>query len=123
MNGKIFPGLALALSLGLLGCDTSAQPCHGLHSSKVAPASQVQLKLVKVDSEQTDSQDGSGQNSVDGNPNTYWHTQWQGTSPGLPHEIIIELLPPSVIQAFSYLPRQDESDHGTIKDYEFYTSD
>jgi hypothetical protein len=60
---------------------------------------------------------------VDGNPNTYWHTQWHGNSPGLPHEIIIELLPLSVIKGLTYLPRQDESDHGTIKDYEFYVSD
>jgi F5/8 type C domain len=57
-----------------------------------------------------------------GNPNTYWHTQWHDDSPGLPHEIIIELIPPSIIKGFAYLPRQDESDHGTIKDFEFYVS-
>jgi hypothetical protein len=85
--------------------------------------SKVKLKFVKVDSEETNSQDGYGENAVDGNPNTYWHTQWHGNSPGLPHEIIIELIPPSVIKGFTYLPRQDESDHGTIKDYEFYVSD
>ena len=83
----------------------------------------VKLKIVKVDSEETNSQDGFGENAVDGNPNTCWHTQWHGNSPGLPHEIIIELLPPSVIKGFTYLPRQDESDHGTIKHYEFYVSD
>jgi hypothetical protein len=83
----------------------------------------VKLKFVKVDSEETESQDGHGENAVDGNPNTYWHTQWHGNSPGFPHEIIIELLPPSVIKGFTYLPRQDESDHGTIKNYELYASD
>ena len=83
----------------------------------------VKLKFVKVDSEETNSQDGYGENVVDGNPNTYWHTQWHGNSPGLPHEMIIELIPPAVIKGFSYLPRQDESDHGTIKAYEFYVSD
>lgn len=31
--------------------------------------------------------------------------------------------PPCVINGFTYLPRQDVSDHGTIKDYEFYVSD
>lgn len=83
----------------------------------------VNLKFVKVDSEETNGQDGYGKNAVDGNPNTYWHTQWHDKSPGLPHEIVIELDPPSVIKGFTYLPRQDESDHGTIKDYEFYVSD
>jgi beta-galactosidase len=32
------------------------------------------------------------------------------------------LIPPSIIKGFAYLPRQTESDHGTIKDYEFYVS-
>ena len=81
---------------------------------------QVELRFVKVDSEETTSDDGHGANAVDDNPNTYWHTQWRGNSPGLPHEIIVELVPPSVIKGFAYLPRQDESDHGTIKNYEFY---
>jgi hypothetical protein len=83
----------------------------------------VKLKLVKVDSEEHLAQSGYGENAVDGDPDTFWETQWQGHSPGLPHEIIIELLPASVIKGFTYLPRQDESDHGTIRDYEFYVSD
>jgi serine/threonine protein kinase len=83
----------------------------------------VALRFVKVDSEETSGQYGYGENAVDGNPDTYWHTQWQGNSPGLPHEIIIELVPASTIEGFTYLPRQDESDHGIIRDYEFYVSD
>jgi hypothetical protein len=100
-------------------------PWHGsdVKSHEAAAEAKVILKVASVDSEETDGQDGRGENAVDGNPNTYWHTQWQGNSPGLPHEIIIELLPPAVIKGFTYLPRQDESDHGTIKDYEFYVSD
>jgi hypothetical protein len=89
---------------------------------KAAAVAKVKLKVVKVDREETDGQSGYGANAVDGNPNTYWHTQWHDGSPGLPHEIIIELIPPSIIKGFTCLPRQDESDHGTIKDYEFYVS-
>ncbi|MGH7941092.1 MAG: discoidin domain-containing protein, partial [Limisphaerales bacterium] len=84
---------------------------------------EVKLKFVRVDSEETNGENGYGKNAVDGDPNTYWHTQWQGNSPGLPHEIVLELVPPSVIHGFTYLPRQDLSDHGTIKDYELYASD
>ena len=83
----------------------------------------VTLKFVKVDSEETSGNYGYGENAVDGKPDTFWHTQWKDKSPGLPHEIIIELLPPSTIKGFTYLPRQDASDHGTIRDYEFYVSD
>jgi hypothetical protein len=89
---------------------------------QAATVAKVKLKFVKVDSEETNGQDGYGKNAMDGNPNTYWHTQWQSNTPPLPHEIIIELIPPSIIKGFTYLPRQDESDHGTIKDYEYYVS-
>jgi len=123
MNPEITLGLALILSGVLLGCSTAARHRCDVPSPKVAAAAKVKLKFVRVDSEETDSQGGYGENAVDDNPNTYWHTQWRGNSPGLPHESIIELLPPSVIKGFTYLPRQDESDHGTIKDYEFYVSD
>jgi F5/8 type C domain len=89
----------------------------------VAATNKIVLTVVKVDSEETASENGSGTNAVDGNPNTFWHTQWTDTSPEPPHEIIIELTPPSKIKGFTYLPRQDNTENGSIKDYEFYVSD
>ena len=86
-------------------------------------ATKPTLKFVKVDSEETAGEDAKGANAVDGNPDTFWHTQWQDTNPPCPHEITIELIPPATIKGFTYLPRQDDSVNGTIKDYEFYTSD
>jgi hypothetical protein len=88
-----------------------------------ATANTVALNVVKVDSEETVGEDGKGANAVDGNPDTFWHTQWQDTNPPCPHEIVIELTPPSIIKGFTYLPRQGDSENGTIKDYEFYVSD
>jgi ABC-type oligopeptide transport system substrate-binding subunit len=87
-----------------------------------ATTSRITLTVVKVDSEETVGEDGKGTNAVDGNPDTIWHTQWQDANPECPHEIIIKLTPPALIKGFTYLPRQDESDHGTIRDYEFYVS-
>jgi hypothetical protein len=91
--------------------------------SKAASTATLKLKFVSVDSEETNGENGYGKDAVDGDPNTIWHTRWQGESPGLPHEIVIELVPPSIINGFSYLPRQDASDHGNIKDFEFYAGD
>lgn len=89
----------------------------------VVAANKILLTVVKVDSEETEGENGRGTNAVDGNPNTFWHTQWSGDSPEHPHEIIIELTPPSTIKGFTYLPRQDDMDNGSIANYEFYTSD
>jgi hypothetical protein len=82
----------------------------------------VALKFVKVDSEEIHDENNSGANAVDGNPNTFWHTEYQAKKPDYPHEIVIELVPPSEIKGFAYLPRQDPSENGGIKDYEFYVS-
>ena len=86
------------------------------------PAAKVTLSVVKVDSEETAGEDGKGANAVDGNPDTFWHTQWQDASPEPPHEIIIALSQAATIKGFTYLPRQDDSENGNIKDYEFYVS-
>ncbi len=92
-------------------------------ATKTLAADKVTLKVIKVDSEETSGEDGKAANAVDGDPATFWHTQWQDDNPEPPHEIIIELSAPCKITGFTYLPRQDEQVNGTIRDYEFYVSD
>src|SRR5262249_42938638 len=95
----------------------------GVVQSDEKVAKKPKLKVIKADSEETSAEDGKASNAVDGNPDTKWHTQWQDANPEHPHEIIIELDPPCRLKGFTYLPRQDESENGTIKGYEFYVSD
>jgi hypothetical protein len=102
----------------------ASQPAPAVQpATTTAPANTPKLKFVKADSEETSAEDGKGANAVDGDPGTIWHTQWQDASPTCPHEIVIELVPPTTIKGFTYLPRQDDVENGTIKDYEFYVSD
>ena len=49
-------------------------------------------------------------------------TQWQDASPAHPHEITIQIEPPTKIKGITYLPRQTEIENGTIKEYEVYLS-
>ena len=91
-------------------------------SPSILAQEKLTLKVVKVDSEETSGEDGKGANAVDGEPETFWHTQWQDATPGHPHEIIIELSRAAKLSGFTYLPRQDDIENGMIKDYEFYTS-
>lgn len=111
------------------GCGPSVGPCCAPGASAAPAATSATampvkpaLKVVRVDSEETSGEDGKGANAVDGDTNTFWHTQWQDASPPCPHEIVIELIPATTIKGFTYLPRQDDSDHGQIRDYEFYVS-
>ena len=100
-----------------------APPPAAAATAPAAASGKIKLHVVKVDSEETSGENAHGSNAVDGDPNTFWHTQWQDETPPCPHEIIIEMIPPSAIKGFTYLPRQDEEVNGTIKDYEFYVSD
>jgi len=111
--------------------DSAASQAIKQSATKISPATnapavepvKITLKVVKADSEETSGENGKAANAVDGNTNTIWHTQWQDESPICPHEIIIELSDAAGINGFTYLPRQDEGDHGGIKAYEFYVSD
>ena len=124
-RGKIFKSAPTEATPAATSVPTEAAPTATSVPAEAAPeatAEQITLKAVKVDSAETVAQDGKGVNAVDRDPMTFWHTQWQDGAPPCPHEIIIELTPPSSIKGFTYLPRQDESPNGTIKDYEFYVS-
>ncbi len=117
MTHTRFPLLGIfAISAGILLWGAPARSADKA-SDKIA------LKVIKVDSEETAGEDGKGANAVDGDPDTFWHTQWQDASPGCPHEIIIQLDPPSQIKGLTYLPRQGDTENGNIKEYEIYLSD
>jgi hexosaminidase len=73
-----------------------------------------------VDSEEKILDDNAAVNAIDGNWNTIWHTEWYGSF--LPHEIQIDMGKEYKINGFQYIPRQEGSYHGTIKEYEFYVS-
>ncbi|PHE12688.1 metalloprotease [Bacillus pseudomycoides] len=62
-----------------------------------------------------------GTYAFDGNKDTFWHTNWNPVAP-MPHEIQIDLGATYSLSKFSYLPRQDGTPNGTIKNYEFYVS-
>ena len=77
--------------------------------------------VVTADSEDTPNENVAA-NMIDGDPNTFWDTQWVGGDPPFPHEVKISLPKPIEITGFRYLPRQDMS-NGWFTDYEFYVSD
>ena len=98
-------------------------PAAFAFATAASGAQMPKLTVVSVDSEETVAEDTRGANAVDGNPDTIWHTQWQDATPAHPHEIVIKLDPPSRIKGVTYLPRQGDNDHGTIRDYEIYLGD
>lgn len=78
--------------------------------------------ILFVDSQETSCYNGAATNAIDGNLSTLWHTQFCSSSPPVPHEIQINLGASYNLTAFQYVPRQDGSACGWIKQYEFYVS-
>lgn len=76
--------------------------------------------LKYVDSQETF--DAPATAAFDGDPATFWHTQWRNGVAPMPHEIQINLGAVQDICGFLYLPRQDGFSVGGVKDYEFHVS-
>jgi hypothetical protein len=86
------------------------------------PISTSNWKLVYVDSQETQCENGAAVNGYDANSATIWHTQYCPSVSQLPHEIQIDMGIGNLITGFRYLPRQDGGIHGRIGQFEFYAT-
>lgn len=78
-------------------------------------------KVISVDSE--DAATGNvAANAIDGDPNSYWCTQWGDVEPTFPHEIVIDMGREINLIGFRLLPRQDGNANGWFERGEFYVS-
>ena len=79
------------------------------------------IKIKSVSSEQAD-RNNKKEYAVDGNPNTFWHSVWNGSDKK--REIVLELDKVAKLKAFEYLPRQDVSGgNGTVLTGEILVSE
>ncbi len=78
-------------------------------------------KVVKADSEQAG--EGPAKDAIDGDPDTYWHTQYDPKTDRYPHELVIDMGKETTLSALRETPRQDGGVNGRVKGYEVYMSD
>lgn len=74
-------------------------------------------KIIYVTTEQIG--EGEADHLIDGNPNTYWHSQWQDTIPPFPHRIMIDLDEIRTIKGIELKQRHTEMP-GCVKDFRVY---
>lgn len=72
-----------------------------------------------ADSEEPDGAPGL---AIDGDPATFWHTQYREQRDEHPHALVIDLGEPASFDGIAYLPRQ-ESDSGRVGRYRIKISD
>ena len=49
------------------------------------------LRVVSVDSQELVGENGAATNAIDGNPATFWHTEWSQRTAPLPHTLVLDL--------------------------------
>jgi hypothetical protein len=77
---------------------------------------------VTVDSQELTAGNYAGVEAIDGNPATFWHTQWSSSSPPPPHSFVVDFGAVESISGFTYLPRQDGNPNGIFAQYQLYIS-
>lgn len=82
----------------------------------------VPLTSVGADSEETVGENAPASMAVDGNPATFWHTQWKASQAAYPHFITVDASSSAARCGLDYLARQDANVR-RVKDYEVYVSD
>lgn len=69
--------------------------------------------VVDVSSEEAVAEDGKnsglGIHTIDGNIETYWHTEWYEAQPGYPHHITIDMKEKKTVAGFQVTNRQNDT--------------
>ena len=73
-------------------------------------------------SSESQSNDRLARYAIDGNPRTWWHTQFQPDLKRPPHELVIDLGKEFTVSGIRYLARQDHTWNGTFKECEIAVS-
>jgi hypothetical protein len=121
IEGSTYYFVVSAYNQSGLKSPSSAEVAYFVPTSSKDDIPQDSWTLAYVDSQE--SADYPATHAFDGNPNTFWHTQWRTSSMPLPpHDLQIALGSIQSIRGFRYLPRQDAFTVGNIGSYEFYIS-
>ncbi len=76
-------------------------------------------RVVYVDSEETSAEGSQAENALDGDADSFWHSQWSAPHTAHPHTLVIDLGAERELSGLRLLPRQDSA-NGRIKDYRLY---
>lgn len=77
---------------------------------------------ASADSQETVDETAPASQAIDGDTDTFWHSEWGEYDAPLPHYLQIDLGVAREITGFVYTPRQDGRDNGHILDWELYLS-
>lgn len=99
-------------------------PLFSMGQCDTVAIAKTDWSVTYVDSEELTGEgagNGHAANAIDNDSLTFWHTQWQGASPGFPHEIQLDLGAVHAVNGISLLSRNG-TESGKAKGFELYLS-
>ncbi|MFM7320581.1 MAG: glycoside hydrolase family 2 TIM barrel-domain containing protein, partial [Armatimonadota bacterium] len=105
-TGPMFaPGaITIEAKAGVRGLPASAPVRVSLPA--MTPVRRLDRARWKVEADSVEEAEGEPIHAIDGDPDTFWHTEWSRRSPAPPHSLTIDLGVEEVIAGFEYVPRQ-----------------
>ncbi|WP_394794062.1 glycoside hydrolase family 2 TIM barrel-domain containing protein [Armatimonas sp.] len=83
---------------------------------EIIPVARLSRSGWQVSADSVEPSEGDVQNAFDGDPETFWHTEWSQREPAPPHTLTINLGDEQTLLGFEYLPRQGQA-NGRIANY------
>jgi len=80
----------------------------------------AKTKISECDSQQAG--EGEATNAIDGQTQTFWHSQWSPAEKPYPHHLTLDLGEELAVVGIAYQGRSDGNDNGWIKKYQVFVS-
>ncbi len=109
-----FDGGTIAATADRNGLLTSAQMQHSFPRM-------LDRSAWKITSSSEQVGEGDAKHAIDGDPNTFWHSQYSPAQGKPPFDVVLDLGKNELLNGLRYLPRQD-ADNGHVKEFEVQTS-
>lgn len=124
MNGTTWQTFAAPFAFprgGLLQVRSRAKSGQTLES--VVPFDAfVDRRAWKATASSFQGGEGNVEHIIDGDPGTFWHSQYSPANAPTPHFVIVDMAAPLAIKGITLTPRPDGS-NGRLRDYELFLSD
>lgn len=119
-NRGVAVGAITALALGGFVLPAGQASADWLYT----PISQDQMEIVDTNSAEDTGEgaNGAAELVLDGDADTYWHTEWDPTVIDPPHHLSVDLGATSEVGRVRLLPRQSSNDSGRVHEYELYAA-